>query len=230
MDGISNPAVSGFSTPLPGQAVVAPGIILTGEQGDGTNRPSWATDGSFLAFRQLEQRVPEFNKFLLDNALSEPNLNVSQNAELLGARMMGRWKSVSIYINRLSLLLHTDSLLNSYFLGREPRLILHPLRTILSLRRILNGTTTSTSPILVSTSTPTNLIVHSPPTSERITLVQTWVEASLIISFVPESLTGLKVNFCTPYRIIITHNDSVQSLMLKLLPTVRAQILTWNEV
>ncbi|KIK63491.1 hypothetical protein GYMLUDRAFT_241961 [Collybiopsis luxurians FD-317 M1] len=93
MDGISNPAVSGFSTPLPGQAVVAPGIILAGEQGDGTSRPSWATDGSFLAFRQLKQRVPEFNKFLLDNALSEPNLTVAQNAELLGARMMGRWKS-----------------------------------------------------------------------------------------------------------------------------------------
>ncbi|KIK63490.1 hypothetical protein GYMLUDRAFT_41170 [Collybiopsis luxurians FD-317 M1] len=93
MDGISNPAIDGFSTPLPGQAVVAPGIILVGEQGDGTTRPSWAIDGSFLAFRQLEQRVPEFNKFLIDNALSEPNLTVDQNTELLGARMMGRWKS-----------------------------------------------------------------------------------------------------------------------------------------
>lgn len=96
MDGISNPAISGFSTPLPGQAVVAPGIILVGERGDGTRRPSWAKDGSFLAFRQLQQRVPEFNKFLRDNAPTEPNLSVDQNAELLGARMMGRWKSVSI--------------------------------------------------------------------------------------------------------------------------------------
>ncbi|KIK54200.1 hypothetical protein GYMLUDRAFT_1024286 [Collybiopsis luxurians FD-317 M1] len=93
MDGISNPAIAGFSTQLPGQALVAPGIILVGEGGDGTARPSWATDGSFLAFRQLEQRVPEFTKFLIDNALSEPNLTADQNAELLGARMMGRWKS-----------------------------------------------------------------------------------------------------------------------------------------
>ncbi|KIK63492.1 hypothetical protein GYMLUDRAFT_241962 [Collybiopsis luxurians FD-317 M1] len=93
MDGISNPAISGFSTPLPGQAVIQPGIILVGEQGDTTKRPSWAKDGSFLAFRQLQQRVPEFNKFLNDNALSEPNLTAAQNAELLGARMMGRWKS-----------------------------------------------------------------------------------------------------------------------------------------
>ncbi|KAF5375779.1 hypothetical protein D9757_008977 [Collybiopsis confluens] len=98
MDGISNPAVDGFSTPLPGQAVVAPGIILLGEQGDSTTRPSWAKDGSFLAFRQLKQRVPEFNKFLLDNALVEPTSSssvssIQNGSELLGARMMGRWKS-----------------------------------------------------------------------------------------------------------------------------------------
>ncbi|KAF5374576.1 hypothetical protein D9757_010184 [Collybiopsis confluens] len=97
MDGISNPAVEGFAqeTIHPGQAVVQPGIILVGEDGDTLNssRPFWAQDGSFLAFRQLQQRVPEFNKFLLDNALSEPNFTLEQNAELLGARMMGRWKS-----------------------------------------------------------------------------------------------------------------------------------------
>ncbi|KAF5375784.1 hypothetical protein D9757_008981 [Collybiopsis confluens] len=102
MDGISNPTISGFAAPAlpgtivhPGQAVVAPGIILVGEQGDPSlsSRPAWALDGSFLAFRQLQQRVPEFNKYLLDNALSEPNFTVQENADLLGARMMGRWKS-----------------------------------------------------------------------------------------------------------------------------------------
>lgn len=95
MDGISNPAVTGFSTPLPGQQVLDPGLFLLGESGDLVSRPSWAKDGSFLAFRQLQQRVPEFNAFLVDNALSNPNLTADQNAELLGARMMGRWKSVS---------------------------------------------------------------------------------------------------------------------------------------
>ncbi|KAJ3829209.1 fungal peroxidase [Lentinula raphanica] len=94
MDGISNPAVTGFAlSPLPGQQVLDPGLFLLGETGDTVTRPAWAKDGSFLAFRQLQQRVPEFNKFLVDNALSNPNLTADQNAELLGARMMGRWKS-----------------------------------------------------------------------------------------------------------------------------------------
>ncbi|KIK61171.1 hypothetical protein GYMLUDRAFT_166740 [Collybiopsis luxurians FD-317 M1] len=93
LDGVSNPAVSGFAVAVPGQATVDPGIILLGESGDTGTRPDWAKDGSFLAFRQLQQRVPEFNKFLVDNALSEPGLNASENAELLGARMVGRWKS-----------------------------------------------------------------------------------------------------------------------------------------
>ncbi|KAF5375783.1 hypothetical protein D9757_008980 [Collybiopsis confluens] len=96
MDGISNPAVDGFSQQIvhPGQTIVPPGIILVGEANDTVpTRPSWAQDGSFLAFRQLKQLVPEFDQFLLDNALSEPNFTLQENAELLGARMMGRWKS-----------------------------------------------------------------------------------------------------------------------------------------
>ncbi|EEB99750.1 hypothetical protein MPER_00495, partial [Moniliophthora perniciosa FA553] len=77
----------------PGQTVVDPGVILTAEAGDDNNRPAWTKGGSFLAFRQLQQRVPEFNKFLVDNALSVPGLTAQENAELLGARMVGRWKS-----------------------------------------------------------------------------------------------------------------------------------------
>lgn len=96
MDGISQPAVDGFGTPLPGQAVVSAGIILVGEDSDPSlsSRPTWATDGSFLAFRQLEQKVPEFNQFLSDNPINEPGLTPEQGSELLGARMVGRWKSV----------------------------------------------------------------------------------------------------------------------------------------
>jgi deferrochelatase/peroxidase EfeB len=43
-------------------------------------------DGSFLAFRQLKQLVPEFNNFLAANP-------VNGSSELTGARMVGRWKS-----------------------------------------------------------------------------------------------------------------------------------------
>lgn len=77
--------------------MIPAGIILVGEEGDTIDRPAWAQDGSFLAFRQLAQLVPEFNQFLADNALLIPGINTTEGGrELLGARMMGRWKSVSM--------------------------------------------------------------------------------------------------------------------------------------
>jgi deferrochelatase/peroxidase EfeB len=85
----------GFQTPLPGQAVVPTGEILVGETGDNVTRPLWAKDGSFLVFRQLKQLVPEFDKFLTDNPIRIPALTPKQGSDLLGARMIGRWKSVS---------------------------------------------------------------------------------------------------------------------------------------
>ncbi|KAJ6499790.1 fungal peroxidase [Mycena vulgaris] len=92
-DGISNPAVTGFTTDRkPGQALVDPGTILLGEGNDVT-RPSWAKDGSFLVFRQLKQLVPEFHKFLTDNPIIEDGLTREQGSALLGARMVGRWPS-----------------------------------------------------------------------------------------------------------------------------------------
>ncbi|KAJ7931189.1 dye-decolorizing peroxidase precursor [Mycena leptocephala] len=87
------PAVVGFQTPLPGQAVVPTGEILVGETGDNVTRPLWAKDGSFLVFRQLKQLVPEFDKFLTDNPIRIPALTPKQGSDLLGARMIGRWKS-----------------------------------------------------------------------------------------------------------------------------------------
>ncbi|KAJ7476657.1 fungal peroxidase [Mycena latifolia] len=94
LDGISNPAVDGFTaSPMPGQAVVESGSILLGETGDSTTRPAWAKDGSFLVFRQLQQLVPEFNQFLTDNPIVIDGLTAEQGSDLLGARMVGRWKS-----------------------------------------------------------------------------------------------------------------------------------------
>jgi deferrochelatase/peroxidase EfeB len=87
LDGIAQPLVDGLGTPVPGQSVLDPGIILTGENGDKTPRPTWAQGGSFLVFRQLQQLIPEFRELLLDNP-------TNGSSELTGARMVGRWQSV----------------------------------------------------------------------------------------------------------------------------------------
>ncbi|EJD48669.1 DyP-type peroxidase [Auricularia subglabra TFB-10046 SS5] len=94
-DGIAQPALDGFGDTHPGQLVVPPGMILTGMDGDSGVRPvdGWMTGGSFLVFRQLEQLVPEFDKFLLDNAPIVEGKTLQERADLLGARMVGRWKS-----------------------------------------------------------------------------------------------------------------------------------------
>src|SRR5882724_8052643 len=98
-DGISLPAVTGIQTPLPGQMVVDPGVILLGQPGDrlGASRPPWAKNGSILVYRHLDQLVPEFDKFKHDNPLHPLQLGIEEGAELLGARLVGRWKSGEPY-------------------------------------------------------------------------------------------------------------------------------------
>nr|UQK85138.1 dye decolorizing peroxidase [uncultured fungus] len=94
LDGVAQPAIIQFTTnPVPGQTFINAGSIILGQTGDTIPRPSWAIDGSFLAFRQLQQKVPEWNKFLLDNRIVDPSLTAQEGADLLGARAMGRWKS-----------------------------------------------------------------------------------------------------------------------------------------
>lgn len=61
-------------------------------EGDSVDRPDWAIGGSFLVFRQLEQRVPEFHEYLA-LATVPFNMDPEEGAELLGARLVGRWKS-----------------------------------------------------------------------------------------------------------------------------------------
>ncbi|PIL30378.1 hypothetical protein GSI_07563 [Ganoderma sinense ZZ0214-1] len=97
LDGISQPAVKDFDTkPDPGQETVRQGVILCGRENDADARtgkpfvrPAWALDGSFLTLRYLAQLVPEFNNFL--KASEDPLHGLT--ADLIGARLMGRWKS-----------------------------------------------------------------------------------------------------------------------------------------
>lgn len=89
LDGVSQPAVQGVDQNVsPGQDTISPGVILCGRAGDNTTRPEWMTDGSFMCFRKLAQRVPEWNKFLVD-----ASNQLGTWSDQLGARLMGRWKS-----------------------------------------------------------------------------------------------------------------------------------------
>ncbi|KAF8879817.1 hypothetical protein BD779DRAFT_1446702 [Infundibulicybe gibba] len=97
LDGVSEPLIIGFNAdPLPpGPKPVRAGIILTGKDGDQfkAQREAWSTDGSYLVFRYLFQRVPEFNDFLNKNPITFPGLTEKEGSELFGARLVGRWKS-----------------------------------------------------------------------------------------------------------------------------------------
>ena len=100
LDGVSNPKVVGFDKVInPGPAPVKPGTLVTGQTGDPNLaiREAWSIDGSFLTFRYLFQEVPEFDAFLNTHALAKDGngkvLTPEEGSALLGARMVGRWKS-----------------------------------------------------------------------------------------------------------------------------------------
>jgi Dyp-type peroxidase family len=83
-----------FSCYIPSSIDTHTKFSLTAAQG--VTRPSWALDGSFFVFRYLKQLVPEFNNFLEANALEVPTPILPgdpSGADLLGARLVGRWKS-----------------------------------------------------------------------------------------------------------------------------------------
>ncbi|KAF2722845.1 Dyp-type peroxidase [Polychaeton citri CBS 116435] len=88
-DGISQPAVQGVDRNVPpGQDTVSQGVILCGREGDFQQRPDWMVDGSFLVFRKLAQKVPEWNQFLVDASNT-----LGTWSGQLGSRLVGRWPS-----------------------------------------------------------------------------------------------------------------------------------------
>ncbi|KAJ6544058.1 dye-decolorizing peroxidase precursor [Mycena capillaripes] len=92
------PAVEGFTNHvLPGQTLAPPGFFPLGEDVDPVTtfmaHSSRAKNELFLVFRKLQQLVPEFNKFLTHNPLDVDELTPEEWSELLGAWMVGRWKS-----------------------------------------------------------------------------------------------------------------------------------------
>ena len=106
-DGISQPGIRGLtrrstSNPdqgLPGQDLIWPGEFVFGYPGqDPSDKkkagPSphmaapWLRNGSYMVFRRLEQKVPEFRRFVAEHAA-----RLGMEPDLLGARLFGRWKS-----------------------------------------------------------------------------------------------------------------------------------------
>jgi deferrochelatase/peroxidase EfeB len=97
-DGISAPTIENVNA-QPGDkksGIVKPDVILLGQPSAGNLDPnqSWIKDGSFMAFRELQQLVPEFQHFCDESAKKLQNPNVS--GDFIGARIVGRWKSGEI--------------------------------------------------------------------------------------------------------------------------------------
>jgi Dyp-type peroxidase family len=109
LDGISQPGIRGVtpvSRPsaapeqgLPGQDLLWPGEFVLGYHGQDSRDPVkrgpiaplpalWAKNGSYMVFRRLEQKVPEFFRFVQQQAA-----RLGMDPQLLAARMVGRWRS-----------------------------------------------------------------------------------------------------------------------------------------
>jgi len=109
LDGISQPGIRGLTRPLkpiyqptqglPGQDLLWPGEFVFGYPGQHRDDPyqegpatemaaPWMRNGSYMVFRRLEQKVPEFRRFVREQAS-----RLAMDPELLAARMFGRWKS-----------------------------------------------------------------------------------------------------------------------------------------
>jgi len=103
LDGVSQPGIRGLPRTtrpgIPGRDPVWPGEFVLGYPGQDPKDPEragstlplpapWAKNGSYMVFRRLEQRVPEFHRFVAAEAL-----RLGIYPELLAARMVGRWRS-----------------------------------------------------------------------------------------------------------------------------------------
>jgi Dyp-type peroxidase family len=111
LDGISQPGIRGLTPVSPpstapeqglaGQDLIWPGEFILGHPGQDPSdsvKPGpiaplplpapWAKNGSYMVFRRLEQRVPEFRAFVAAQAAQ-----LGMDRELLAARMVGRWRS-----------------------------------------------------------------------------------------------------------------------------------------
>jgi Dyp-type peroxidase family len=94
-DRLSQPVIEGTGEePTPGSgAPLKPGEFILGypdEDGPPANLPQpeiLSRNGSYMAYRRLEEHVGKFRDFLRENG------NTPEEQELLAAKLMGRWRS-----------------------------------------------------------------------------------------------------------------------------------------
>nr|WP_145959216.1 peroxidase [Rhizobium sp. ACO-34A] len=95
VDGISHPFIEGQGgSPLSGQDVLKPGEFILGYENElgsvaSLDAPEalWR-NGTFVAIRKIRQDVAAFRRFL-----HEAGGGTTEGAEMLAAKMMGRWRS-----------------------------------------------------------------------------------------------------------------------------------------
>jgi Dyp-type peroxidase family len=88
LDGVSQPGINGLTTPFPGQRLLNPGLFAFGYGPTANPALPLMKNGSFMVFRRLKQLVPEFDDYQLTQAAA-----LGMDPVLLGARLVGRWKS-----------------------------------------------------------------------------------------------------------------------------------------
>ncbi|OQE11860.1 hypothetical protein PENFLA_c071G09334 [Penicillium flavigenum] len=95
-DHISQPSIEGLDPPpKEGEPpAIPPGLIFLKRRGDNTTSPDWAKDGSMLVFREIEEKVHDFNDFVKSESAKMDTFN-DGTGEKLAAHMIGRWKNGS---------------------------------------------------------------------------------------------------------------------------------------
>ncbi len=95
-DGVSQPLIEGLGKTGPREFTLRAGEFVLGypnEYGHLTDHPALGRNGSYLVFRQLEQDVRGFWRFL-DGATRREDGSADPGArERLGAKLVGRWPS-----------------------------------------------------------------------------------------------------------------------------------------
>jgi Dyp-type peroxidase family len=95
-DGVSQPLIEGLGKTGPSEFTLRAGEFVLGypnEYGHLTDHPPLGRNGSYLVFRQLEQDVRGFWRFL-DEATRKPDGTADPAARVrLGAKLVGRWPS-----------------------------------------------------------------------------------------------------------------------------------------